>query len=132
MGESGMEVKLLVSLIQGSRPSPPVPSRPWLMTGLCHSDLLRSSQDAVSASGCLAQKCLPLEAGVLEQLTAVWIAFASGTSGVQSTDDDDGDGDEDDLRGWLRELVLTRAQQDSLCELAREAPTRVQLQRVFR
>ena len=54
-----------------------------------------------------------------------------GEAGGSCGDDDEEEGEEGnsegDLRGWLQELRLARSEQDALCELAREAPSRVQL-----
>jgi hypothetical protein len=122
-------VPVLASLIRSTSLLPPVPSQPWLLrTGLCHDDVHRSAASETSSS--VAPKYLALEAGALEDVVQVWKGLGS-TRATHAGDVTD-DLDEDDFRGWLQELVLAAAEQDNICELAREAPTRVQLHRVLR
>jgi hypothetical protein len=87
-------------------------------------------RSAASETSSVAPKYLALEAGALEDVVQVWKGLGS-TRATHAGDVTD-DLDEDDFRGWLQELVLTAAEQDNICELAREAPTRVQLHRVLR
>jgi hypothetical protein len=122
-------VPVLASLIRSTSLLPPVPSQPWLLrTGLCHDDVHRSAASETSSG--FTPKYLAFEAGALEDVVQVWKGLGS-TRATHAGDVTD-DLDEDDFRGWLQELVLTAAEQDNICELAREAPTRVQLHRVLR
>lgn len=81
---------------------------------------------------------LPLGPDVQDAVTETWRALDSvrgeaghSEAGGSCGDNDDEEGEEGnsegDLRGWLQELRLARGEQDTLCELAREAPSRVQL-----
>ena len=122
-------VPVLASLIRSTSLLPPVPSQPWLLrTGLCHDDVHRSAASEISSG--VSPKYLAFEAGALEDVVQVWTGLGS-TRATHAGDVTD-DLDEDDFRGWLQELVLTAAEQDNMFELAREAPTRVQLHRVLR
>lgn len=97
-------------------------------TGLCHLDVHRSAvPDAIHSAGGVSPKYLSLEARVLDDLVEVWRVLDS-----VHTDEEGEEEDEGDLRGWLKELLLSSTEQDNLRELAREAPTCVQLQRVLR
>jgi hypothetical protein len=72
-------------------------------------------------------------------IAAVWRRLSSTRPSAPRLQDeaspgpgsDDEDAAEEDVMGWLRELCLSQTEQEALCELAQDAPSLVQLQRVF-
>jgi len=130
------EVQLLISLIGGARLVPPMPSQQWQQrTGL---GCVSSSTNGNPKHGTSAAKVdyLPLAPEASSRLITLWRnSFRARLDAPRSWQRDEQmdteEEEENDVLGWLRELLLTVAEQEALVELAKEAPSLVQLHRVF-
>ena len=128
------EVQLIVSLIGGARLAPPMPSQQWQQrTGL---DCVSSSTNGNPKHGTSAKvDYLPLAPEASRRLITLWRNSFRALDATRSWQADEQmdteEEEENDVLGWLSELLLSMAEQEALVELAKEAPSLVQLHRVF-